>query len=139
MKDCISWSNQIYFVHLWLLSAWQSAWQIAGVQHKAWEVLASWNCSKENMYKCNYIFKLGWDAITDLVTFDELFDLFFPELPCLYNINDTISFSNIKILYNFYPEFDSNYNKIIVHFDTMTVLIVLDSGWARKTKGKRSS
>ena len=54
------------------------------------------------------------DAITDLVTFNQNFDLFVPEMPHLYNMNDTIIsiLPSIKNLYNFYSEFDSNYNEI---------------------------
>ena len=29
------------------------------------------------------------DAITDLVTFNQVFDLFVPKMPHLYNMNDT--------------------------------------------------
>ena len=54
------------------------------------------------------------DAITDLMTFNQNFDLFVPEMPHLYNMNDTIIsiLPSIKNLYNFYSEFDSNYNEI---------------------------
>ena len=59
------------------------------------------------------------DAITDLVTFNQNFDLFVPEMPHLYNMNDTYMndtiisiLPSIKNLYNFYSEFDSNYNEI---------------------------
>ena len=37
------------------------------------------------------------DAITDLVTFNQVFDLFVPEMPHLYNMNDTTPFTYFLI------------------------------------------
>lgn len=58
------------------------------------------------------------DAITDLVTFNQEFKLFVPEMPHLYNMNDTymddttsFHYFNIKN-YITLLEFDSNYNEL---------------------------